>query len=95
MQKSYIWLCDRLEWVLSRWWGGLGYALALVGTMLLSWEVNDRFTWLTNAMFVVLLIGNARRSDKALHVKVDTIDPDKHEHLEDEDETRIEEARNS
>lgn len=92
MQHAFIRLCDRVEWFFSRWYGATAYA----ATMLLAfynWEVVDRWVYISNALLVVLLIGNSRRSDKAMHKKLDEVDPKAgHNKIEQLDEREIEES---
>lgn len=88
--------CDGLEYGLSRWWGSLAYASSMLLVPWVGWDTIDRWIYMTNALLMVLLIGNARRSDKAMHIKLDEIDPrEDHNALEacDEPEMRRDSTR--
>lgn len=86
-------LCDWLEYALSRWWGTSLYLASMVVALHWGWDPLDRWIYISNAALVVLLIGNARRSDKAMHRKLDDIDPrEDHNRLEERDEREIEKA---
>lgn len=91
MQHAFIRICDRLEYVLSRWWGTALYASTLPLTFLAGgWDGIDRWVYITGVLLVVLLIGNARRSDKATHIKLDEIDPrEDHNEIERLDEPEM------
>lgn len=89
-QKAFIRFCDRLEYALSRWWGVAIYCLTLIAAWLRSWDTLDRWIYISGVLLVVLLIGNARRSDKAMHIKLDEIDPRQdHNKLERRDEPEM------
>jgi len=91
LQRPFMCLCDRLEYVLSRWWGASSYVLSLFATYRLwGWDGIDRWIYISGVLLVVLLIGNSRRSDRAMHIKLDEIDPrPEHNRLEREDEPRM------
>lgn len=90
IQRPFMCLCDRLEYVLSRWWGVALYVAGCVVFWLISWDAVDRWIYTSGVLLVVLLIGNARRSDKAMHIKLDDIDPRvEHNHLELHDECEM------
>lgn len=96
MQEAFNCAADKLEYILSRWWGFLAYVALTLGCFAWGWDGVDRFTYLANAMVVLLVLSCARRSDKAVHAKLDAIDPDaSHNRLEERDEAEIERARSS
>lgn len=93
IQRAFMTLCDRLEYTLSRWWGTSAYIVSMAFALYWGWDPLDRWIYISNAVLVVLLIGNARRSDKAMHRKLDNVDPrEDHNRLEEQDEQEIEKA---
>ena len=84
-QVPFDWLSEKVEWFLSRWWGGAIYFISWVVSFWFGgWDWMDRWVYITGGIILILLVGGARRSSKAMHVKLDDID-------EREDLNRIEE----
>lgn len=76
MQCAFDTLSEWIEWFLSRWWGaGLYLLLTALSFVPWGWDGPDRWVTQTNSAILVLLVGGARRSMKAVHVKLDDIDP--------------------
>lgn len=96
IQKAFDRFSGGLEWFLSRWWGVLLYCLTCLGFYWLwDWDGIDRFIYTSGVLLVVLLIGGARRSNIAMHTKLDDIDErDDLNRIEDLSEEEIEERRN-
>ncbi len=85
LQRGFDCLSERIEWVLSTWWGVSLYVAACLASYVLgAWDGVDRWTFLTGTLILVLLIGSGRRDSKATHIKLDDID-------ERDDLNRIEE----
>jgi len=75
MQCAYDYLCERIEWFLSRWWGGgLYLALACLCAVVWAWDGPDRYLTNTGGAILILMVGLNRRSSMATHVKLDDID---------------------
>lgn len=90
VNKAYIALCDKLEYALSRWWGTGSYAATLAAAWWwFGWDTMDRWVYISNAMLVVMLIGNSRRSDRAMHIKLDDAAQHVPDQLEKRDETEM------
>lgn len=76
IQHAYIRLCDGLDYAMTRWWGA---ALALCVPLCLAvygWDWIDRWIYLATYIIVFLASSTKRRSDTAMHKKLDGADPD-------------------
>lgn len=96
IQKDFDVISGGVEWFLSRWWGVALYLVACVLSFVAwGWDGLDRVVYTSGTVFLVLLIGGARRSSKAMHVKLDDIDErDDLNRIEDLCEEEIERKRN-
>jgi low affinity Fe/Cu permease len=95
IQRGFDRFSGGLEWVLSRWWGVLAYCL-ICGLFywLWDWDGIDRFIYTSGVLLVVLLVGGARRSNLAMHAKLDDIDDrDDLNRIEELSEEEIERKR--
>ena len=92
MNRGFARFAEHCEYVLSRWWGFAAY-LAASGVLFAvwGWDGLDRFTYLTNGLLVILLLNVNRRDSRATHIKLDSIDDEPHEGLEQLDEIEIDE----
>lgn len=95
MQHAFDCLSERIEWLLSRWWGaGAYFALWIAAYAGWLWDGLDRFVYVTGGAILVLLIGCGRRDSKAAQAKLDTLTPGHAlDRLEERDERAIEAAR--
>lgn len=86
---------EALEHALSLWPYVAAYT-ALLGLCahLWGWDGLDRAFYISGGYILVLLIGTARRDNKALHAKLDSLtDGDALDRLEERSEREIEEMR--
>jgi low affinity Fe/Cu permease len=95
-QQAFDRFSGALEWFLSRWWGVLIYVLVCgLFYWLWDWDGIDRFIYTSGVLLVVLLIGGARRSNIAMHIKLDDIDErDDLNRIEELSEDELERKRN-
>jgi len=96
IQRAFDTMSSGIEWFFSRWWGVVLYCLLCVVFYLLwDWDGIDRFIYTSGVLLVVLLIGGARRSNIAMHIKLDDIDErDDLNRIEELSEEELERKRN-
>lgn len=95
MQHLFDCLSERIEWLLSTWWGVSAYLVGCVASYAVAgWDGLDRWVYLSGAALLVVLIGSGRRDSKAMHAKLDDIDDrDDLNRLEERSESEIEAKR--
>lgn len=95
MQRAFDCLSERVEHLLSTWWGVAAYfGLMTLCGLVWGWDGIDRAIYVTGGMILVLLIGCGRRDAKAIHAKLDRITPGHDlDRIEERAEREIEQAR--
>lgn len=95
MEVAFNCVSDEAERILASWWGFTGFSLlGALCAAIWGWDGIDRWLTVTGTLLVMLLINQGRRSDQAMHLKLDTIDPDdSHNEIESRSEREIKEAR--
>lgn len=89
MQHLFDRLSERIEWLLSTWWGVSAYLVGCVASYAVAgWDGLDRWVYLSGAALLVVLIGSGRRDSKAMHAKLDDLN-----RLEERSESEIEAKR--
>lgn len=84
------------EWFLSKSYGIVTYLFISSLTYAFGgWDWLDRWVYMSSALLVILLIEQGRRSDTAMHAKLDVISGDRVQNkLEKLSEEEIEKVRN-
>lgn len=95
LETAFNTASDHAERILASWWGFSTFiAVALLCAALWGWDGIDRWLTITGTLLVMLLINQSRRSDTAMHIKLDAIDPSpEHNELEKHTQSEIEQSR--
>jgi len=97
VQHLFDCLSERIEHLLSTWWGVAAYAAACLACYIWAgWDGVDRWVYLSGAAVLILLIGSGRRDSKATHAKLDDVTEGQElDRLEERSEAEIEAERAS
>ena len=97
IESQFKALSDRAECFLSSWRGFVIYmSVTLFCAGVWGWDGIDRWLYISTTIVVMLLLNQGRRSDHAMHLNLDAIDPvAAHNRMEEATEREIEEARDA